>query len=244
MSITTNVLSPVTTPGLIYPVLGIPRKRKKCKHCYGSNIRVTRTKYYEKYIAEDLVCEACGWQGSDIEEIPQRVELSEKLIKQISGLYKKTENKDIEYGALILRKDEKIYLGFEQQGKAHEIVLKEPDKLDKGEELLGTVHTHPLTDTPSPWDIATFLVNGFEKSSIIVGSSGNINLIIKNKDTKKLETDNLRKWANSNSNISSYELAEKYKFLYYEGPYNGLVLKVGKSDIIEENLDEVLKNIG
>ena len=244
MGMTTQGLNPVTQPGLMYPVLGIPqRKRKKCKHCYGSNVRVTRTKYYEKYIAEDLVCEACGWQGSDIEEIPQRVELSEKLIKQILELEKKTESKDIEYGALILRKDEKIYLGFEQRGKAHEIVLKAPKKLDDGEELLGTIHCHPITDAPSPWDIATFLVNDFEKSSIIVGSNSNINLLIKNEDTKKLETDNLKKWADSNSNISSYGLAEKYKFLYYEGSYNSLILKIGKSDVVEESIEEVLKNI-
>lgn len=235
----TQSLSPVTTPSLIYPSMG-PSRRRRCKNCYSTNISPTRTRYFESYKSEEIVCKNCGWQGSYVEELPQVVALNETLVNQMLTLHQGTDSENIEFGALIVRKEDKLYLAYPQRGKAHEVTFKYPETLRKGEEVLGTFHVHPTLALPSHWDFGAFLVNKFEQMSVVAGPPRNLTLMLKTDSSFKVDDTKMEEWVNERRSFSIPELSKICNVALYEGSYNKLILKVGEADMREESLDNLL----
>ncbi len=196
-----NILSPVTTPGGLYPLIG-PKIRE--------------VKEVKPLVIND------DWQ-KDIQkayrlliksETPAKLKLREYVQTQIERLKKKTDEQDKEFGALIIRNEEgEVELDTAEVGEDRSINFS-PENSDG--EVLGTIHFHPVTDEFSKHDIASFLDSKWEKVSLVLGKEGTLHLMVKDDLTKGLDEET-EKWEMSHEKDSTESLAGKYSFTYYKG---------------------------
>src|SRR3989442_9007204 len=120
------------------------------------------------------------------------VVLSNRLYAMVTFLGGMTTQENVETGGFLV----KTGVGMSGQigvrmvnlvkGEGRAIVLEPQEKLEPGEEYLGTFHSHPLTEVPSIHDVLSFLADPTEQISIVHGVSGTINLMLKKPDTKTI----------------------------------------------------------
>ena len=125
------------------------------------------------------------------------VVLSTRLLAMIQFLGQMTTQENVETGAFLV----KTGVGMSGQigvrmvnlvkGEGRAIVLEPQEKLEPGEEYLGTFHSHPMTEVPSIHDVLSFLADPTEQISIVHGVSGTINLMLKKPETRLINPQEL-----------------------------------------------------
>jgi hypothetical protein len=242
----TEILSPVQQPSMLYPALyGIKPRRKdfRCTRCGSTNFTrlIAKTNFYEKESLQnvffDFTCENCEnkFYASG------RLIVNEILEDQMDRFAEFTHKTGYEFGALIMRRDDgNIVLDMVVIGEDREVEMTPTHELRPDEEILGTWHSHPYTDVPSHWDIATFLKDDWEKLSMVAGAEGNFNVMIKTQESIKV-TD-IASFVQENEKVKPVDLANRYNFLYYRGRADGL--KLVSDDTIEStSLEELFKQV-
>ena len=240
----TELLMPITQPGLMYPVLPkVKKPRKKdyiCPKCGSTN----RSRLFAVSDGPDgkLFMFKCDWDDRRWFVSAKLIvnEILQDQIKRFSDMTKKTGK---EVGGLLVRnKDGVMVMDMEQMGEDRQVSLEPTRKLQEGEEILGSWHSHPVTDEPSYWDIATFLRDDWEKISCVSGAEGTLTVMVKTDDTVKLPGE-VSKWAEENREKQTplEELGEKYKFLIYRGPPNKLKLISGNKPTT--TLEQLVKGV-
>ena len=255
-----EILNPVTNPGLIYPQFPplinkkITERRKLvtpriedfiCVTCKGTNYSHIYAKKEDQFSIDFFFeCAYCASTWKKEVDIPTYVLLNDVILDQIDRLGNMTEDLKVEFGALILRKEKDIVLDFFQHGIDKAIVLKLTRELKEDEEILGTCHIHPQTDEFSIWDCATFLAQDWERVSILLGAQKTINLFIKDENTKKLSSDEVEKWEQDNINKGSEVIAKENNIIYYKGKTDKLLCVNELSNLEKEStLEKLLKGI-
>ncbi len=236
----TEILSPVSQPSLLYPALyGIVRPRKKdytCPKCNSDN----RTELAA--IESSGFRFSCQWCGTAWGKTPELL-VNEILSDQLERISNFTRETKREFGALIMRNSKGIVLDFIQIGENTSIELTPTRELQDGEEILGTFHAHPITDQPSCWDLGTYLRDAFEKVSIVAGSKGHMTVMVKTEETVSITNDQLREWekACQKENGDLRKIGETHKFLVYRGLPSELKLISGEENTA--TLEALLKNV-
>ncbi len=239
-NMSTEIMLPVTQPSLLYPsIYGLRPKEKhfRCPKC-GSNNRTSISSVYLKKDGEEKIygfnCSWCkrGWFVSSKLILNS---ILEDQIKQMSEFTKKTGK---EFGALIIRTSRGIMLEMIQIGEDRSINMGATRKLQSDEEILGTIHCHPISDFPSDWDISDFLCSSWERISIVIGNEENLNVLIKTIDTSQLE--DREKVVEQLKDKSLDDIGKEYNFIVYRGKLDNL-----KSSILatEVTLEDLLKNV-
>jgi proteasome lid subunit RPN8/RPN11 len=243
---TTETLSPVTQPSLLYPSIYGVRPRKKdfiCPRCSSTG----RSRLISVFMAseqEKLYSFLCQWCNKKWAVSARLVlnEILEDQINRIAGFTKKTGR---EFGALIFRTSRGIVLDLMQIGEPRSVSLKLTRKLQKDEEVLGTYHQHPISDRPSYWDIATFLKDSWEKISCVNGSKGTLTVMIKDENTLGLKSDeDIEKWEKekTKNETSLTEISNEHKFLIYRGKPRNLSL-LGDSGQRTTSLEKIVSGV-
>jgi len=191
------------------------------------------------------------------------VVLSTRLLAMIQFLGQMTTQEQVETGGFLI----KTGVGMSGQmgvrmvnlvkGEGKAIVLEPQEKLEHGEEYLGTFHSHPMTEVPSIHDVLSFLADPTEQISIVHGVQGTINLMLKKPTTRlinpaeleqmkmqydiKVQAQGIPKQDPAKMTI----LVRDFGFMYFTG--NGAVLqRTFEVEQIPENpisLDEIAYGI-
>ncbi len=265
----TGVMSPITLPGLLYPSFATPRPKDfSCPTCRSTNrtsitsiiFTPTVVKELNKALGEwnDWVFKQgvtgvfkghrkiegynflCRWDGTSW-FVASALILNDIVTDQITQIYTFTKETKKEFGALILRNEKGIYLDMTQVGEDMAIMFEQTRLLEKDEEILGTCHVHPCSDTFSHWDIATAINSDFEQISMVVGAEGTLSVIVKTPETLKisgnLETT-VKSWESVDKPLQ--DIALEYKFLLYSGKPSDLKLVSGEEGTV--TLEDLVKN--
>jgi len=240
---------PVTQPGLMYPVLPkIKKPRKKdyiCPKC-GSTNR-SRLLAVSDGPNGKLFMFKCDWDDRQW-FVSARLIVNEILQDQIKRFSEMTKKSGKEVGGLLVRnKDGVVVMDMEQMGEDRSVSMEPTRKLQPGEEILGTWHSHPISDKPSYWDVATFLRDKWEKISCVSGAEGTLTVMVKTDKTTQLPGEEVGRWEEEHREKETplEELGEKYAFLVYQGPPDKLQLISGdkKTTVTLEKLIKGVKGV-
>jgi hypothetical protein len=172
----------------------------------------------------------CGWCGT--EWVAARLVLNQILEEQIKRVANFTKETGKEFGALIIRTEDGLRLDMIDIGEDLSVELAPTHELGEDEELLGTWHSHPLTDRPSFWDVGSFLRDYWEKISCVSGANGNLTVMVRLPETVVLDPKELKSWEKMHREADTplKELGRKYKFLVYQGSPGNLKSLAGNSE--------------
>jgi len=243
MSLQTDIMSPVTTPSMIYPQLGSVRPRGKhytCTKCLGNiRSRIQVEIYRKTEIVYGFACDDCNkrWYVST------KLILNEVLEEHFQKIHNFTMKTEKEFGALLVKTPEGIRMDMIEVGENTSVDIKKGCKYRKNEKIIGSVHAHPYSDEFSCYDIATFLRDDWEKISVVVGSKGTICVMVKTESTISIKHEEITAWIDKNRGISLIEKAEKNKFLLFIGKVNNLRLVAGASNFAVTSLESLLKYV-
>ncbi len=254
----TEILNPVYSPGMLYPTVpGVTGKSLVCPRCGSSNrSSVTSMLFSDKEIQgvknalgkwNDWVFHQgvsgfnkgnkklegytlkCGWDGYEWFASTDLI-LNGIISDQLSQIYTFTHETKKEFGAIVLRTSRGVMLDMIQIGEHLSIELEQTRKLEEDEEILGTVHSHPVTDRFSTWDLASFLSNSFEHISMLIGAESSLTIAVKTPETIKISKEELselvKKWEDEETPVK--DIGDNYKFLVYEGKSDKLQLVCGE----------------
>jgi len=113
-------------------------------------------------------------------EVPDKIEIPERLYNDLMMMIEYSTTNDNEAGGFLIKaKHGELGVVGEQFGKDREIVLEPNEQLHEGEELIGTVHMHPVTPTASTGDVAGYMNDENEKVMLVVGADKSINIFFK-----------------------------------------------------------------
>lgn len=242
----TEILLPVTQSGLMYPIFPkIRRPRKKdyiCPRCYSTNrsrlITIADGPYGRIFSFK------CDWDNQSWFTSSKLI-VNEVFQDQIQRFSEMTQKSGKEVGGLLMRtKDGIVVMDMEQMGEERMVQMSPTRKLQKGEEILGTWHAHPITDTPSFWDIGTFLHDDWERISCVSGAEGTLTVMVKTDATEGLSEEvEVGKWAEEHRGAETplEELGKKHGFLVYKGPPDKLKLVSGKEG--STTLEKLVKGV-
>jgi len=249
----TEILSPVNQPSLLYPALyGVKPRRKdyRCKRCGSDNQTCLRaeTKYFKGGKLEDVFFDfECGCGNAFF--VAAKLLVNEVLEEQMERIFNFTKATGKEFGALVIRTvDGDIILDMFQIGENREVEMVPTHEMREGEEILGTMHVHPQSPTFSLYDLATMIRDKrWEKISIVAGADGSFNIAIPTSKTPKME--DIGAWLKENEdakdedgNVDAVGLANKYNFLLYRGKADNLKLISG-DDIKTYTLEDLFKRV-
>ena len=245
MSMSTQSLAPNTEKSMLYPKLSIDKTRPSGKHyqcprCQGNlRSRIQAQIIRKSEIVFGFSCADCGnrWYLSS------KLILNEVLEEQCQKIHKFTMTTKKEFGGLLVKTPEGIRIDMIDIGEDLSVTFKKTKEYRADEKIVGTIHAHPITDIPSDWDIATFLRDDFEKISVVVGSEGTVNVMVKTKDTVKIAQDGVQKWVQDNQNVSFTEKANAYRFLLFRGKVNNLKLCGGASNMTVTSLEKLFSQV-
>jgi len=141
----TEILSPVDQPSLLYPALyGVKPRRKdyRCKRCGSDNQTCLRaeTKYFRGGNLEDVFFDfECGCGNAFF--VAAKLLVNEVLEEQMERIFNFTKVTGKEFGALVIRTvDGDIILDMFQIGENREVEMVPTHEMREGEEILGTFH--------------------------------------------------------------------------------------------------------
>jgi len=249
----TEILTPVNQPSLLYPALhGVKPRRKdyRCKRCGSDNQTCLRaeTKYFKGGKLEDVFFDfECGCGNAFF--VAAKLLVNEVLEEQMERIFNFTKKTGKEFGALVIRTvDGDILLDMFQIGENREVEMVPTHEMREGEEILGTFHCHPKSSTFSLFDLATALRDkDWEKISIVAGADGSFNIAIFTPETPEIK--DISAWIEENEdvkdedgNVDSVKLANKYNFLLYRGKADNLKL-ISSDDIKTYNLEDLFKRV-
>jgi len=241
-----EVLSPVKTPSLLYPALGLggglkPKgKHYRCPRCSSDNATRLQVQIVRKSeMVFGFACDYCykRWY------ISSKMILNEVLEEELQKIYKFTKVTDKEFGALLVKTPEGIRMDMLDIGEDMSVTFKKTKEYRKDEKVVGSVHSHPISSEPSDWDVATFLRDDWEMISIVVGAEGTINVMVKTQDTLVLGEEDLNGWIERNRGVSLIEKANVHRFLFFKGKVNNLRLFGGVSSQSMTSLERLLTQI-
>lgn len=245
MSLSRNILSPVVTPGLIYPSYGhrpsrggSGRRYYRCPRCGGNNwTRLWKEIVKKEESVYGFHCEYCGRNWF----ISSKLVLNHVIEDQILRISNFTKETGREFGALIIKNPDEVRLEMVEIGEEHEVSFNQTRELKKGESVVGSWHAHPTTNEPSNYDVATFLRDEWEKISIVSGAKGTITVMVTAKETVKVE--DVKVWIEKNASSSLKKKGEEFKFLIFRGKSNNLQLIAGVYDSPSVTLEKLLREI-
>ena len=243
MSLTTQSMNPVMTPSLLYPSYGKLKPYKKhyrCVRCEQDNRSRLQVEIVRKSeIVFGFMCDSCHKRWY----ISSKLILNEVLEEHFQKIHKFCMTTKKEFGALLVKTAEGIRMDMLDIGEDLSVSFKKTKEYIKGETIVGSVHSHPITDEFSVWDIATFLRDDWEKISVVVGAEGSINVMIKLPETLKLTDETINQWLMDNKDTSLIEKANSCRFMLFKGKVNNLKLLAGKSDLPITTLERLLRYI-
>jgi hypothetical protein len=266
-----QTLSPVVEPSMLYPSLANPRGQDYvCPKCNSttrtsiismlfsakeiSNLNKALGEWNDWVFKQGVVGDfkgkkklegytlGCGWCGERW-YVASELILNSIIVDQILNIHKFTDETKKEFGGMIIRNSRGICLDMIQIGEELAIIFEVTRPLDRDEEILGTVHCHPISDIPSFWDIATFLNNPWEIISSVIGAQGTLTVMIKDSETLSLPNQGLdvtvKQWQTESRPLE--KLAEEFKFLLYKGNPDNLQLISGEEGTA--TLENLLRGI-
>jgi hypothetical protein len=173
-------------------------------------------------------------------EVPEKIEIPERLYNDLMMMIEYSVSNDNEAGGfLIVAKHGEIGVVGEQFGKDREIVLEPNEQLHEGESLIGTVHMHPVTPTASTGDVSGYLNDENEKVMVVVGQDKSINFFFKTPFTT--EGDFGDEISDNFEQSDMDMLAEGLGFIWYRGEESDrttLNLMSNTVDNVELNIAE------
>jgi proteasome lid subunit RPN8/RPN11 len=155
--------------------------------------------------------------SADGVELPDKVEIPERLYNDLMMMIEYSVSNDNEAGGfLIVAEHGNLGVVGEQFGKDREIVLEPNEALHEGEELIGTVHMHPVTPTASTGDVTGYLNDKNEKVMVVVGADKSINFFFKVPDITA-EGDYGDEISDNFEQEDMGTMAEGFGFIWYRG---------------------------
>jgi len=149
-------------------------------------------------------------------DVPDKVEIPERLYNDLMMMIEYSVSNDNEAGGfLIVAKHGELGVVGEQFGKDREIVLEPNEQLHEGEQLIGTVHMHPVTPTASTGDVGGYMNDENEKVMLVVGADKSINIMFKTDFTA--EGDYGDEISENFEQEDMNLLAEGLGFIWYRG---------------------------
>lgn len=235
-----DILNPISEPGMLYPVVPAVRgKHKKCPKCQSSNRTLVKGMVFKQKFDGYIL--ACGWDNSQW-YVASDLILNSIIEDQITRIYEFTHETKREFGAIVLRTSRGVCLDFTQVGEEYSVNFTLTRPLQSDEEILGSIHCHPITDTFSPWDLATFLgPNKWEKVSMVVGANGTLSIAIKTPETRIVKNCVLATEEWQREGKTTFDLSKEFGFLLYVGPPDNLTLMNGEAG--STSLDKLLQVI-
>jgi len=171
-------------------------------------------------------------------DVPDKVEIPERLYNDLMMMIEYSTTNDNEAGGFLIKaKHGDLGVVGEQFGKDREIVLEPNEQLHEGEELVGTVHMHPVTPTASTGDVAGYLNDENEKVMVVVGADKSINVFFKTSFTA--EGDYGDEISDNFEQSDMGMLAEGLGFIWYRGEESDRTVL----NIITNVVDDVELNI-
>lgn len=241
----TEILNPIATSSMLYPKLSLDKtcpknNHYKCPRCQGNlRSRIQAQIIRKNEIVFGFSCSDCGnrWYVSS------KLILNEVFEEQVQKIHKFTKVTEKEFGGLLVKTPEGIRIDMIDIGEHLSVTFKRTKEYREDEEIVGTLHCHPITSKPSNWDIATFLRDPWEKISIVVGNEGTINVMVKNKNTLQIGENDVNKWVTDNETLTLSEKANKYGFLLFRGKVNNLKLCGGSSNMSITSLERLFVEV-
>jgi proteasome lid subunit RPN8/RPN11 len=173
-------------------------------------------------------------------EVPDKIEIPERLYNDLMMMIEYSVSNDNEAGGFLIKaKHGELGVVGEQFGKDREIVLEPNEQLHEGEELIGTVHMHPVTPTASTGDVGGYMNDENEKVMLVVGADKSINVFFKTDFTA--EGDYGDEISENFEQEDMDMLAEGLGFLWYRGEESDrtvLNLMSNKVDSVELQVSE------
>jgi len=171
-------------------------------------------------------------------DVPDKVEIPERLYNDLMMMIEYSTTNDNEAGGFLIKaKHGDLGVVGEQFGKDREIVLEPNEQLHEGEELVGTVHMHPVTPTASTGDVAGYLNDENEKVMVVVGADKSINVFFKTSFTA--EGDYGDEISDNFEQSDMGMLAEGLGFIWYRGEESDRTVL----NIITNVVDDVELNV-
>ena len=240
-----EILSPVFSPSMLYPALATGKIKPRVKHytcprCGGNlRSRVQAQIIRKSEVVFGFICNDCykRWY------ISSRLIINEVLEEQLQKIHKFTDTTKKEFGALLVKTPEGIRMDMMDIGEDMSVTFKKTKEYREDEKIIGSVHAHPVSDEFSDWDIATFLRDDWERISIVVGAEGTINVMVKTENTLKIEGEQLNQWVEDNKDSNLIKKAEINQFLFFKGKVNNLKLFSGVSNQPITSLEKLLAQI-
>jgi proteasome lid subunit RPN8/RPN11 len=240
---TTDAYNPVTQPSMMYPQFGNLKPTKRfyvCPTCRGNantHLKVQIQKSEEMIFG--FQCNICGKSWF----ISSKLILNSIFEEELARMARYTKSTGKEFGGLIIKTPKGIRIDMVEVGEDLSVSFKQTHPLNEGEEVVGTIHNHPISDIPSDWDIGTFLNNQWECVSIVNGANGTVNVMVKTKKTV-IVTD-VMKWAIDNAEVDFKTKGDTYGFMIYRGKINNLQLinNVGRDVMPITSIERLLMNI-
>ncbi len=242
----TEILSPVMKPSLLYPALGIggglkpTKKHYICPRCSGDSYSRLQVQIVRKSeMVFGFKCDFCSarWYFSS------KLLLNEVLEEHIQKIHKFCDVTKKEFGAFLVKTPEGIRMDMLEIGEDLSVTFKKTKEYRENEKIVGSVHAHPVSDSFSDFDISTFLSDSWEKISIVAGAEGTINVVVKTPNTIKISGEEVGEWVEQNKSLTLIQKAEKFQFLLFKGKVNNLKLLAGVSNLPVTSLEKLLAQI-
>lgn len=172
--------------------------------------------------------------------LPDKIEIPERLFNDLMMMIEYSTTNDNEAGGFLIKaKHGELGVVGEQFGKDREIVLEPNEQLHEGEELIGTVHMHPVTPTASTGDVSGYLNDKNEKVMVVVGADKSINFFFKIPDITA-EGDYGDEISENFEQEDMGLLAEGLGFIWYRGEESDRTTLNLMDNIVEDLEFEVL----
>jgi len=226
----------------VFPKIKKPRKKDYiCPKCYSSN----RSRLIAISDGPDgrIFAFKCGWDDRQW-FVASKLIINEIFQDQVKRFSEMTQKSGKEVGGLLIRtKAGIVVMDMEQMGEERQVSMEKTRKLQPGEEILGTWHSHPVSDQPSYWDIASFLRDKWEQISCVSGVEGTLTVMVKTDGTTKLPGEEVGRWEEENREAKTplEEIGRKHGFLVYKGLPNKLRLVSG--DESSTTLEKLVRGV-
>lgn len=192
--------------------------------------------------------------SADGVELPDKIEIPERLFNDLMMMIEYSTTNDNEAGGfLIVAEHGNLGVVGEQFGKDREIVLEPNEQLHEGEQLIGTVHMHPVTPTASTGDVTGYLNDENEQVMVVVGADKSINFFFKIPGMTN-EGDYGDEISNNFEQSDMGMMAEGFGFIWYRGEESDRtelhlmdnIIEDLEFDVLDESwpVEDVVKALG
>jgi hypothetical protein len=167
-------------------------------------------------------------------DVPKKLIIPDRLLNDVRLMAEYSIKTDQETGGFLIKAIHgNIGVIAEQFGESREVVIQPNENLHEGERVLGSAHSHPITDKASTGDIIGFLGDEMELIMLVTGADKSINIYIK--------IDGITAHGNFKDIIDKYysqdqmkDMAMDFGFLWYRAEEKDDIVLTLQNDRVDD----------